>query len=93
MASSLEEPYLLPNEKKAKKLGLYLMYDFDAITVPDHEVFVIGDNRTISMDSRNDLGSITKDRIAGKAEFVFFPFEKIKNKIIQRCNEMENTLV
>jgi signal peptidase I len=30
------------------------------------------------MDSRNGLGSITKDRIAGKAEFVFFPFEKIR---------------
>jgi signal peptidase I len=74
----LEEPYLLSNKKKAEKLGLYLMDDFNAITVPDHEVFVMGDNRTNSMDSRNGLGSITKDRIAGKAEFVFFPFEKIR---------------
>ncbi|MCM3594540.1 signal peptidase I [Metabacillus idriensis] len=74
----LEEPYLLSNEKKAEKLGMFLMDDFEPVTVPKHDVFVMGDNRTNSMDSRNGLGFISKDRIAGKAEFVFFPFEKIR---------------
>ncbi|TDL80082.1 signal peptidase I [Peribacillus frigoritolerans] len=74
----LEEPYLLSNEKKAEKHGMFLMDDFELLIVPKHDVFVMGDNRTDSMDSRNGLGFISKDRIAGKAEFVFFPFEKIR---------------
>ncbi|WP_191565740.1 signal peptidase I [Metabacillus idriensis] len=74
----IEEPYLQFNEEKAAKQGSFLMENFNAITVPDMKIFVMGDNRANSMDSRNGLGSISKEKIAGKAEFVFFPFEKMR---------------
>jgi len=39
------------------------------------EYFVLGDNRGNSKDSRA-LGCISKDKIEGKTNFVFFPFSK-----------------
>jgi len=73
-----KEPYLQLNEEKAAEQGTFLMENFKTISVPEHEIFVMGDNRANSMDSRNGLGSIAIGQVAGKAEFVFFPFEKIR---------------
>ena len=40
--------------------------------------FVMGDNRTVSIDSRrNEVGSVHKDRIIGKALIRLYPFNKI----------------
>ena len=68
------EPYLSQNRKMAKEIGNQLTGDFGPITVPKDDYFVMGDNRLKSMDSRNGLGFIQKDRIVGQTEFVFFPF-------------------
>lgn len=46
--------------------------------VPKNDYFVMGDNRLNSMDSRNGLGLIEKDRVVGTSEFVFFPFGDIR---------------
>lgn len=51
--------------------------NYGPITVPRGRYFVMGDNRSISKDSRNGLGFIMEDEIIGRSEFVFFPFSEI----------------
>ena len=59
----IDEPYLRP--------GLRLR-DFDALTVPEGEVFVMGDNRNSSVDS-TVFGPIPIEDIVGKAFVIVWP--------------------
>ena len=63
------------------KLNSCLGKDFGPITVPKDRVFVMGDNRTMSSDSRyNDAykhGTIPVENIRGKTRFVIYPFSRI----------------
>jgi signal peptidase I len=63
----LEEPYLDPNVVSATCGG-----DFDPVTVPPDHVFVMGDNRSGSQDSRA-IGPIAEDDLVGRAFVVFWP--------------------
>ena len=45
------------------------------ILVPEGEIFVMGDHRNNSMDSRN-IGTLHEDAVIGKAVLRFYPFEK-----------------
>lgn len=64
----VDEPYL--SEDRDTTIGID-----SPVTVRDGEVFVLGDNRINSNDSRNNLvGAIPLERIIGKAHFVLFPF-------------------
>lgn len=45
------------------------------LTIPPHEIFVVGDNRSPngSLDSRNELGTVPLDQVVGDLVFRIFP--------------------
>ena len=46
-------------------------------TVPKDQLFLMGDNRQNSLDSR-EIGTISIEEIVGKANFVYWPVNEIK---------------
>lgn len=63
----LPEPYL--KEKALGDCDINLPYQ-----VPDEKIFVMGDHRSVSMDSRNsDIGAIPQELIVGKIVFCVWP--------------------
>ena len=66
---ALDEPYL--NEPMEEPW----YEDLTSVTVPEGSVFVMGDNRNHSNDSRDvTLGTVDTRYLLGKAEFICFPF-------------------
>lgn len=67
----LEEPYL---GSRGNPEG-----DIDyPLKVPNGQYFVMGDNRSVSLDSRcSEIGMLERERIDGKVIFRIFPFSKI----------------
>lgn len=65
---ALYEPYLDPDVVSPGNCGA----SFDPVLVPDAHVFVMGDNRGGSQDSRQ-IGPISDDDLVGRAFVVFWP--------------------
>lgn len=73
----LEEDYI---SEKIKLRFNGTVWDYDGPqTVPEGHVFVLGDNRNASDDSRDEqnVGMVTYDSILGKAIFRIWPLNKI----------------
>ena len=66
----LDEPYL--DEKAFGDCNIELPYQ-----VPEGRVFVMGDQRSTSVDSRNSaVGCVAQEQIVGKILFRVWPLEK-----------------
>lgn len=62
------EPYIIVDSNKESNYGPEV--------VPSEKVFVMGDNRAASRDSRY-FGSIGKENIIGRAVFIYWPLLRI----------------
>ena len=73
----LEEPYL-HGELTLRPLTSEPLLEFPQ-TVPEGHIFVLGDNRDVSEDSRFvSVGMVDQRYIFGKAEWIVFPFDRIE---------------
>ena len=67
----IEEPYL--DEKAYGETNIELPYQ-----VPEGKIFVMGDNRSVSIDSRNtSIGCVAEEQIVGKIVFRIWPLAQM----------------
>jgi signal peptidase I len=76
----IDEPYIrdVVNQAHANGGTYNNTKDFPETKVPDGTVFVMGDHRPVSKDSRySDVGFIPYNKIVGRADLIFWPISKI----------------
>ena len=62
----LNEPYLSP----------FPTYNYPLTVVPEDHIFVMGDNRPVSRDSRS-FGAVSLDQVRGRAWVSYWPLQDL----------------
>lgn len=76
--TEINEPYLDKDVLALAKLeDVCRIVDMKKVTVPENQIFVMGDNRSQSFDSRN-FGSVPENLVVGRAFAVVWPFGSIR---------------
>ncbi|MBN6185853.1 signal peptidase I [Aneurinibacillus sp. BA2021] len=73
----VDEPYLEEYKKQAKAENYVLTEDFGPEKVGKGEIFVMGDNRRNSTDSRV-IGPVPVENVVGRSELIIWPLNKIR---------------
>lgn len=76
----LDEPYIRDEVEKARASGgSYNIGSTEEFIVPDDALFVLGDNRRESLDSRSPfVGFVPLENVKGRADLVYWPIRAFR---------------
>jgi signal peptidase I len=75
---ALREPYAVHKDASTRPAGYDFRDNFGPVTIPQGEMFMMGDNRDNSNDSRY-WGTLKMDLVKGRAMFLYWSWDGEKN--------------